>query len=102
MYLQPFKCIILSKINAHESLQLPALCGLMIHLFIAPLFPLLRILTQVFDHLGGLFGVRDSRSVVGEDLNDALGLFGSLRGFYLGQHLHLEFSGCKFYSLLSL
>lgn len=41
LYLYVFaaiKCIILSKINAHESLQLPALCGLMIHLFIAPLF----------------------------------------------------------------
>ena len=41
------KCIILSKINAHESPQLPALCGLVIHLFIELLPPLLRILTQI-------------------------------------------------------
>ena len=33
-------------------------------------------------------GTLDQSSSVGGDLNDALGLFGSLRGFYLGLLLH--------------
>ena len=44
MYLQHLKFLILSKINAHESLQLPALCGLVLHLFIELLPSLLRML----------------------------------------------------------
>lgn len=84
MYLQHLKFLVLSKINAHESLQLPALCGLVLHLFTESLPLLLGILKPT----GGLRGIRGSRSASVGDWNNALRLFVSMSVPCLGQLLH--------------
>lgn len=110
MYLQHLTFVISSKTNAHESLQLPALCGLVLHLFIEPLPPLLRILNPSLPAGWGAGVIwrggaaiwnqgLDQSSSVGGAWNNALGLFGSLSGSVKSSFsIEKSVSSYKFYN----